>query len=176
VALGASARLLPHLRVMAELDWQRYSAYRSPYAETSTHVEIPPEIGLDVPDQVAVPAPPAHFSDRFVPRVGVEPDFELTRAIALTVRAGYAYQHSPVPTVQPQTRLLALERHVLSLGAGASWEKPVAPFAELALDLTFADAFGVSRTLTTTAGPSADRVSGHALLFGATLRVAFQGE
>ena len=176
VALGASGRPLPHLCVTAELDWQRYSAYRSPYAQTATHVEIPPELELDVPDQVAVPAPPAHFSDRFVPRFGVEPDFELTPAIALTARAGYAYQHSPVPTVQPATRLLALERHVLTLGAGVSFKEPVAPFAELALDLAFADALGVSRTLTTTAGPNADRVSGHALLFGATLRVAFRGE
>lgn len=175
VALGASSRPLPHLGLTAELDWQRYSAYRSPYAQTATHVEIPPELELDVPDQVAVPAPPAHFSDRFVPRFGVEPDFELTPAISLKARAGYAYLPSPVPTLQPATRLLALERHVLTLGAGASWKEPVAPFAELALELAFADAFGVSRTLTTTAGPNADRVSGHSLLFGATLRVAFQG-
>jgi long-chain fatty acid transport protein len=176
VALGASGRPLPHLQVTAELDWQRYSAYRSPYAQTSTHVDIPPELELDVPDQLAVPAPPAHFSDRFVPRLGVEPDFELAPRVSLALRAGYSYQHAPVPHVQPETRLLALDRHVLSLGAGGSWKKPVAPFAELALDLTFAAALGVSQTFTTTVGPNADRASGHALLFGATLRVAFQGE
>lgn len=175
VALGASGRPLPHLRVTAELDWQRHSGYRSPYAETGTHVEIPPELGLDVPDQLAVPAPPARFSDRFVPRLGIEPDFELA-PLAVMLRAGYSYQHSPVPTLQPSTRLLALERHVVSLGAGARWKNPLAPFAELALDVTFADAFGVSQTLTTTTGPKADRVSGHALLFGATLRVAFGGD
>lgn len=175
VAFGATFSPLDDWVVTAELDWQRYSAYRSPYAETSTHVESA-GLGVSVPDVNPVPAPPAGFSDRFVPRLGVEPTFDLLPAVRLSLRAGYAYEHSPVPTVQPQTRLLGLDRHDVTLGAGAVWQRPFRPFEALGLDLAFADAIGVSRTLSTTAGSGADRLSGHVLLFGATLRLVFEGD
>ena len=176
VALGASFLPIPSVLVTAELDWQRYSAYRSPYPQTSTHTDLPPDQGISVPDTVAVAPPPARFSDRFVPRVGVEPHFGLTSHIDLTLRAGYSFQASPVPRTQPSTRLLGIDRHVVALGAGGVWRRPLAPFEELHVDVTFADALGVPQTLTTTAGPDADHLSGHVLLFGATLGVAFQGE
>jgi long-chain fatty acid transport protein len=175
VAFGASVRPLARLLVTAELDWQRYSAYRSPYPETSTHTELPPD-SLVVPDTEAVPAPPAHFTDRYVPRIGVEPSVELAPSLLLEFRAGYSYQASPVPRSQPATRLLALDRHVLSLGAGATWQNPVTAVHAVKLDLVFADAFGVAETLSTTAGTNADHLSGQVLLFGASLGVAFQGQ
>jgi len=176
VALGASLLPLPTLLVTAELDWQRYSAYRSPYPQTSTRTALPPESGISVPDTVAVPPPPANFSDRFVPHVGVEPHLGLTPRIDVALRAGYSFQASPVPRTQPSTRLLAVDRHVVSLGAGGVWRRPLRPFEEIHLDVTFADALGVPQTLTTTAGPDADHLSGHVLLFGATLGVAFEDE
>lgn len=176
VALGASFLPLPSLLVTAELDWQRYSAYRSPYPQTATHTELPPDLGISVPDTNPTPPPDANFSDRFVPHLGVEPQLGLTPHIELRLRAGYSFQASPVPETQPATRLLALDRHVLSLGAGGVWQRPLAPFEELRLDLAFSDALGVPQTLTTTKGADADHVSGHVLLFGATLGVAFEGE
>jgi len=176
VALGVSFRPIPSWLATAELDWQRYSAYRSPYPETTTHTALPPDLGITVPDTTPIPAPPAHFDDRFVPHLGVEPSFDLTPRFAVKLRAGYSFQAAPVPRTQPATRLLAVDRHVIALGAGASWQRPLSPFEEIHLDLAFADALGVSQTLTTTAGPNADHLSGHVLLFGATLGVSFEGE
>jgi len=176
VAIGASFRPMASLLATAELDWQRYSGYRSPYPETSTHTVLPPDFGIQVPDTAPIPAPAAHFSDRVVPHLGVEPTLELTPRLAVKLRAGYSFQAAPVPRTQPATRLLAVDRHVVSLGAGGTWQRPVAPFEEIRLDLAFADALGVPQTLTTTAGPDADHLSGHVLLLGATLSVAFEGE
>ncbi len=176
VALGLSLHPLPNLLATAEVDWQRYSAYRSPYPATSTHTEVPPELGIEVPDTAPTPVPPANFTDRFVPHLGVEPTFAVMSRFSVKARAGYSFQASPVPKHQPTTRLLAVDRHVVTLGAGASWLRPLSPFEEIHLDLAFADALGVSQTLTTTAGADADRLSGHVLMVGATLGVAFEGE
>jgi hypothetical protein len=116
---------------------------------------------------VRVPAPPARLHDRIVPRLGVEPRFELTPALHLALRAGYAFQRSPLPKAQTQTRFMDFDRHLVSAGAGATWTPPGVPFQSMALDLAAADALGVPRRSTTIAGPDADRASGHVLLLSA---------
>ncbi|HTQ05411.1 MAG TPA: outer membrane protein transport protein [Polyangiaceae bacterium] len=173
LSLGASLRPRPAWLVTAELDWQHYAPFPSPYTETSSHVALPPDAGLTVPDTVPVPAPAAHFRDRFVPRLGVEPRFALAPGIELRLRAGYAYERSPVPRLQTATRFLDLDRHVLAGGAGVEWATARGPFDALRLDLSIADALGVARTASTTAGADADRGSGHVLLVGATLGLVF---
>jgi long-subunit fatty acid transport protein len=175
LALGASFRPLSAWLVTAELDWQHYEPFPSPYTETSSHVTLPPDLGLSVPDTAAVPAPPAHFRDRFVPRIGVEPRFDFDRSVVLRLRAGYAYERSPVPESQTGTRFLDLDRHLVAGGAGVEWRHPAALFDELRFDLSAADALGVARTLTTTAGTNADHASGHVLLLGASLALVFAG-
>lgn len=171
VSLGASYRPLPSLLATAQLDWQRYAPFPSPYTETSSHVALPPDAGIHVPDTVPVPAPAARFHDRFVPRVGVEPRFALTPALELRLRAGYAFERSPAPKLQPATRFLDLDRHVVAAGAGLEWRRPVPLFDALRLDLSLADAVGVARTESTSAG--SDRASGHVLLAGASLTLVF---
>jgi long-subunit fatty acid transport protein len=173
LALGTSFRFLPAWLATVELDWQRYSAYRSPYTETASHAELDPTLGITVPDTAPAPSPPAHFHDRVVPRVGLEPRFALARSFVLTLRAGYAFEASPVPPRQAATRFLDLDRHLVSLGAGAHWQRPVALFDALELDLSLADAVGAARTASTTAGASADHATGHVLLAGASLRLIF---
>jgi long-subunit fatty acid transport protein len=175
LALGASYRPHPSTLVTAELAWQRYSGYRSPYTETSSHIEHGPELDVEIPDTVLVPAPPGRLHDRFVPRLAVEPRFELTAALGLALRAGYAFQRSPLPRAQTQTRFMDLDRHLLTAGVGATWLAPSAPFRSLEVDLAVADALGVPRRTTTLAGPNADRASGHVLLLSASLVLSFGG-
>lgn len=173
LSLGGSYRPLPNWLVTAQLDWQRYKPAPSPYTETSSHVALPASSGIDVPDTVPVPAPPARFRDRFVPRFGVEPRFALTPALELRVRAGYAFERSPAPRLQTATRFLDVDRHLLAAGAGVEWRRPLPLFDALRLDLSVADAIGVARTLSSTAGANADRASGHVLLAGASLALVF---
>src|SRR5262249_25584217 len=152
---GASYRLARTL-MTAELAWEHYDPFRSPYSETSSSVTLPPEFGITIPGTSPLPIPPARFHDRFVPRFGVEPRVSLQRDLELSLRLGYAYERSPVPTEQTGTRFLDLDRHLVTGGAGVEWKAPFTPFSALRLDLSAADAIGVARTLSTTAGPSAD--------------------
>jgi long-subunit fatty acid transport protein len=172
LTLGASYRIRSAWLVTAELAWEHYEPFRSPYTQTSSSVTLPPELGLEIPGTVPIPVPPARFHDRIVPRIGVEPRIELKRSLELRLRAGYAYERSPVPEQQSGTRFFDLDRHVIAGGAGLEWAAPVNPFSALHLDLSVADALGVARTASTTAG-SADRASGHVLLLGVSLTVVF---
>lgn len=171
VALGGSYRLEQGSLVTAELAWQRYSGYRSPYTETASQIEHGPELDVEIPDTVAVPAPPSRFHDRFLPRVAVEPRLAVTTGLELRLRAGYAFLRSPVPRTQPETRFMDLDRHLVTAGVGAAWAPPAPVFERLELDLALADAIGVSRTATTVVGR--DRASGHALLLGLSLGLVF---
>jgi long-chain fatty acid transport protein len=173
LTLGASYRPLRAWLVTAEVAWEHYEPFRSPYTETSSSVTLPPSLDIEIPGTSPIAVPPARFHDRFVPRFGVEPCFALERSLDLKLRAGYAYQRSPVPEDQVGTRFFDLDRHLISGGAGVEWREPVQPFSALRLDLSAADAIGVSRTLSTTAGPSADHASGHVFLFGASLTLVF---
>jgi len=175
LTLGASYVIRHVWLVTGELAYERYEPFASPYAETSSSVTLPPSVGLVIPGTKPVPAPPARFHDRFVPRFGVEPRFTLKRALELRLRAGYAYERSPVPEQQVGTRFFDVDRHVVSAGAGVAWSSPVQPFSALRLDLSLADAVGVPRTASTTAGPNADHASGHVLLLGTTLTLVFGG-
>jgi long-subunit fatty acid transport protein len=171
LSLGASYRPLPNLLVSAQLDWQRYSPFPSPYTETSSHVVLPPDSGIEVPDTLPVPAPAARFHDRVVPRLGLEPSFALTPSLELRLRAGYAFERSPAPERAPATRFLDLDRHLVAAGVGLEWRRALPLFDALRLDVGLADAIGVARTETTTAGT--DRASGHVLLAGASLALVF---
>ena len=175
LAFGMSYRFLPAWLATLELDWQRYSGFRSPYTETQSHAALAPELGINVPDTLPIASPPAHFRDRVVPRLALEPELALGRSAKLTLRAGYSFQASPVPTSQARTRFLDLDRHLVSAGAGARWQQPSALFEALELDLSAADAIGVARAASTTAGPNADHARGHVLLLGASLRLVFVG-
>jgi long-chain fatty acid transport protein len=173
LTFGGSYRLEHTWLLTAELAWEHYEPFRSPYTESSSSITLAPSLGIQIPGTSPIPIPAARFHDRFVPRFGVEPAFALTPALELRLRAGYAFQRSPVPADQVGTRFLDLDRHLVSGGAGVTWKAPCKPFSALRLDLSAADAIGVARTLSTTAGPSADHASGDVLLLGASLTLVF---
>lgn len=176
LALGATVRPVASLGVHAALAWQRWSRYPTPYTRSTTRLRsgLPPGLGLP-PDDPGTPPPPARFADRFVPRLGVDRAFSLGAATCVTARAGYAYEHSPVPASQRGTLLFDLDRHLVGLGAGLLLRRPVAPLSGLRVDLDVELVRGVPRQLET-AGASATaqhRVRGDLLSFGAALGLVF---
>ncbi len=176
IAIGGTVRPLATWRVSAQVDWEGYSSYPSPFARPKTKLTIDPPPGLEIMPVDPGPLPePVALSDRFVPRVGVEKSFELERRLELFARIGYAYQAAVVPAEQSETLLVDFDRHVLALGAGSVWSRPVAPFSELRLDLHVSLAQGVARDISS--GPSnaavTHHVSGSSFGAGATLGLAF---
>ncbi len=127
--LVAALTLRPGADVTAHaaLAWQRYSGYASPYARTTTHVTtaLPPGLTLPLPpDEPGSDPPAARLSNRFVPRLGAERAFHPWPRLAVTARAGYAFEHSPVPAHQVDTLLFDSDRHVLGVGAGLAAHEP----------------------------------------------------
>jgi long-chain fatty acid transport protein len=176
VAVGGTFRPLASWRVSAQVDWERYSSYPSPFARPETELAVDPPPGIPIMPVAPAPLPePVALSDRFVPRIGVEKSFELERRLELFARVGYAYQAAVVPAEQSETLLVDLDRHVLALGAGSAWRRPAQPFSEIRLDLHVSLAQGVARDIST--GPSdartTYRASGSMFGAGATLGLAF---
>jgi long-subunit fatty acid transport protein len=95
--------------------------------------------------------------------------------VGLTARAGYAYEHSPVPVSQQGTLLFDLDRHAVGLGAGLRLHRPTTPFEELRLDLDLELVHGVPRRFEA-AGPTGTlqhRVRGDLISFGLALSLVF---
>ena len=129
--LGLSFQRVKRLRVNVDLTWMHWSSYDSPTAEIDALLDIepPPGTSLDLPD---APAPTRiiapEFVDTVVPRFGVEYRVPLgdegEGSVELPVRAGYAYEASPVPDQSGETNLIDADRHTLTLGAGVAWNRP----------------------------------------------------
>lgn len=97
LAWGAFGRPIDRLGLSADVVWQRWSAFRT------IHHEVP------------LPG----FSDTVVLRLGA--DFALEDWLIL--RAGYAYEPSPVPPQIATTNFLDADRHVLAFGAGLDFAR-----------------------------------------------------
>jgi long-chain fatty acid transport protein len=173
VSLGATLRPLSSLVVHAALAWQRYSRYPSPYTRTTTRLRT------DVPGFVLPPddngPPPPRFGDRFVPRLGLEWPFVFGPDMDLTARAGYAYEHSPVPASQHGTLLFDLDRHAVGIGAGLRLRRPIAPFEELRLDLDLEFVHGAPRRFEVVGptGTAQHRARGDLVSLGLALTLVF---
>lgn len=187
IAFGGTARPLAGWRMSAQLDWEAWSDYPSPFASPDTQLEYVAPPGFMFPPVEELPLPdPVALRDRFVPRVGVERMFELGRRLELFGRFGYAYQAAVVPERQDETLLIDLDRHLFGLGAGSVWRRPFAPFSEVRLDFHASFALGVARSVTSGPAESPDeprlfvlqdaashRVSGSLFGAGAALSLAF---
>jgi long-chain fatty acid transport protein len=176
VAFGATARPLPSWRFSAQVDWEGWSSYPSPFASPKTKLEVEPPPGIPITPAEPLPLPaPVVPSDRFVPRVGVEKTFEVGRQLDVVARLGYAYQAAVFPERQSETLLIDFDRHVFALGGGGIFHRPFAPFSELRLDVHASLVAGVERTLTTGPddAPVPHPVSGRQFGAGATLGLAF---
>ncbi len=134
LAFGLSFQRIDDLHLNVDVTWVNWSAYESPTASIRARLEVepPPGTPVSLPDE---PLPqlklPPDFSDRLVPRIGVEyrgaslgglrdmgdgrddaPLFELP------LRAGYVYEASPVPDQTGITNLIDCDRHTLTVGLG----------------------------------------------------------
>ncbi len=122
-SLGVAVRPIEGLRVGAELSWVNWGSYESPigFSDVVLTIDVPPELAgaITVPDSITPGVPiPAEFSDRWVPRLGVEYTAHVSDGVALSGRLGYAFEASPAPDQTGFTNLVDADRHVLCVGAG----------------------------------------------------------
>lgn len=134
IALGASYRPRPRVRVNVDLVYTQWSAYQSASSRTTSHLEadvgsLP--IALPPDPKPTVLADPG-LKDRVVPRVGVEIAAIENASFVVPVRLGYFYERSPVPPQTGATNFVDADRHALSAGAGV---RLIAPIQELPGDV-----------------------------------------
>ncbi len=139
VVIGTSWNPIDNLKVNADLTWLDWSAYENPTAYTYAKLEadVPPELPLELPGVLLpVEVRDPGFADRVVPRLGVEwyvPDIreaDGTVLVRVPLRAGYVYEHTPIPEQSGITNFVDADRHTSSFGVGVE----VAPLG-LGLDL-----------------------------------------
>jgi long-chain fatty acid transport protein len=125
ISFSASYTPIPALRIGVDLTWLMWSLYQSPIGTSRVllDVDVPPELEdtIRVPEGGIPELGPeaANFQDRVVPRVGVEVTPYRDADLALQLRAGYFYEHSPAPAqVTTRTNLVDTDRHTWSLGVG----------------------------------------------------------
>ncbi|HRI69508.1 MAG TPA: hypothetical protein PK156_34995, partial [Polyangium sp.] len=109
VVAGFSFQMIKRLHANLDVGWVDWSAYESPTAQTTAHLEAtpPPEFNIELPeDPKAVDVLAPAFRDRFVPRIGIEYVFgfgserkvsgrdESAKAFEVPLRVGYAYEAS----------------------------------------------------------------------------------
>jgi hypothetical protein len=111
-AFGVTARWAGWT-IDADVSWNSWSDLELPFADTATAIAL------------GAPAPIVHrlfprpaWVDTFIPAAGVEYEFEIADGHRLALRAGYAYEPSPVPSQTGLGNLADPDRHMISAGAG----------------------------------------------------------
>lgn len=127
VAMGITFTRFEDLSLNFDLTWVNWAAYESPTAELFARLEAepPPGTPVELPDE---PLPteilPPDFSDRFVPRAGVEYRGARFSTVELPVRVGYAFEASPVPDQPAVQNLIDADRHTVTVGLGLLLKEP----------------------------------------------------
>lgn len=140
--LGVSFQKIEHLHVNADVTFVDWASYESPTAKTKAHLEArpPPIARVHLPqDPKPTRAIPPSFESRFVPRLGVEYTLPIGgsprrrderdaehRLVEVPLRAGYAFERSPVPPQTGLTNFVDADRHILSAGTGVAVYAPIA--------------------------------------------------
>jgi long-subunit fatty acid transport protein len=139
VVLGFSFQAIKNLRANFDLGWVNWSAYESPTAQTTAHLDatLPPGVNIELPeDPKPINVVPPAFEDRFVPRLGLEYLLgfgserkvsgrdERVKAIEIPLRVGYVYERTPVPEQIGRTNFVDTDRHTVSLGTGVVLNAP----------------------------------------------------
>lgn len=126
VVVGASIRRVERLTVALDVTWVNWAAYESPISRTRTILDV-----QNIPAGFELPPNPKptgkvdpDFRNRLVPRIGVEYRLPIQRQLDVPLRAGYVFEHSPVPPQTGRTNFVDNDRHVLSLGTGLVWDEP----------------------------------------------------
>lgn len=127
VAMGITFTRFEDLSLNFDLTWVNWAAYESPTAELFARLEAepPPGTPVELPDE---PLPteilPPDFSDRFVPRAGVEYRGARFSSVEVPVRVGYAFEASPVPDQPAVQNLIDADRHTVTVGLGLLLKEP----------------------------------------------------
>lgn len=181
LVVGVSLQPVPSLHVNADVTWVNWSSYDNPTAKTiaSLSAEVPDGFPIELPEDVkdTVLDDPG-FSDRIVPRVGLEWFLPILGAdgkeglVRVPLRAGYVFELSPIPPQTGNTNFVNADRHTASFGAGIE-----VPVVGLALDLH--GAFSILPETVTEKRSPVDlvgdyRAEGEMVNAGATLRGAFK--
>jgi long-chain fatty acid transport protein len=137
---GGAWVINPRWRVMVDLTWARWSSYENPTSSLRTSLDLTLPAALQ--GTVRIPSIPpsapreaARFRDTLITRVGGEFTAPVGRHAA-TVRAGYAYDPSPVPEQPGVTSFVDSDRHIFTLGGGFALRRLGAVFpGTLSLDV-----------------------------------------
>jgi long-chain fatty acid transport protein len=184
ISFGASVEPIPNvLRISLEATWLMWSLYQSPIGTSRIvlDIEVPPELEgmIDVPDDIPDGNPlDANFSDRIVPRLGIEWTAVRDPDYVVDLRLGYFYENSPAPEQTGFSNLVDTDRHAWSLGAGLELLslRPLLP-GSLAIDAHFQYGWLPSRThqKVSPIDPVGDYVAqGHIVAGGATVEMRFE--
>jgi len=163
VSLGSSWKFHPQWRAAVQLDWINWAnAFRT--LPVGLHGGTGPAasvLGPDIQDNV-----PLNWSDEWVYRVGLE--YYVTENLSL--RVGYSYGNSPVPssTLTPMTA--AIMEHTVTAGAGYRWGRWQFDLA-YQYDLPVTRNVGTSSLLAGEYSNSSTTVSVHTIAL--TTRVSF---
>ncbi len=180
IAMGLSFTRIEDLSLNFDVTWVNWASYKSPTAELFARLQVdpPPGTPFEVPD---APQPieliPPRFSDRFVPRAGIEYRGARFASVEVPARIGYAYEASPVPNQPGVTNLIDADRHTLTVGLGLLLKQP---FGDVlgALNLDAHGMFSIFPERVLLKDNAADfvgdyRASGNIFGAGADLRVSF---
>jgi long-chain fatty acid transport protein len=112
VAFGIAGEPLEGWTLIGDVVYINWSAYRPPFPKIEIDYSYLSGITIDKP--YIPPVPDVGFKDTLVPKIGVE--YHLDRRV--TVRAGYAFEPSPVPEQTGETNILDGDKQVVSAGWG----------------------------------------------------------
>jgi len=107
LAIGLGWKPMAGLSIEAGMLWKHWSPFGLPIKNATAN--IPPQS-------------PMSFTDTVVTRLGIQGRFEVTELTYLSVRAGYAYEPTPVPHQSGEHNFLDPDRHIISSGIGFSME------------------------------------------------------
>lgn len=181
-SFSASYTPIPELRIGFDLTWLLWSLYVSPIgtSEVVLDIDVPPELqdSITIPEVPPLGPEPAHFSDRVVPRIGVEVTPYRNADLAFQARAGYFYENSPAPEQVTFTNLVDTDRHTWSVGVGLDLLnlRPLLP-GWLSIDAHFAYSFLPDRAMRKESpiDPVGDYIAwGHIFAGGLSLEAGFE--
>jgi long-chain fatty acid transport protein len=110
VVAGVAWRARPRLTISLDVAWQHWADWAGPYVTVTS--ELPLVGGI-----VAAP-PHVSFADGGYVRAGADWTALIRGAWAASIRGGYGFVSSPVPSGQTATQLLGGDMHHLTIGVG----------------------------------------------------------
>jgi long-chain fatty acid transport protein len=138
--VGVSFSRIKNLKVDVDFTFVNWAAYESPTALTTSNLQldVPPGLPISLPpNPKPVTIIPPAFSNRLVPRFGVEYVVPAAggwrrlagedadrRLVEIPIRAGYVYEQSPVPPQTGVTNFVDADRHTISFGTGVTLNAP----------------------------------------------------